>query len=178
SIIRAGFLLLTMGLAVLIPIVPRADSGWWLTIPLLIAGSGLGLLVSQLNNYTLAPITDERVSEAAGVNSAAGSFGLSFGLAFAGAIMLATLSLTFTHMAQASTVLPPSDQQQVSQALEHDAEVMTNTQLEQQLSGQPEAIQNEIIRINTDARPLALQVALLIPILAGLVGLLTSFRMM
>ena len=67
------------------------------SIPLLIAGSGLGLLVSQLNNYTLAPISEERVSEAAGVNSAAGSFGLSFGLAFAGAIMLATLSLSFTN---------------------------------------------------------------------------------
>ena len=45
------------------------------------------MLVSQLNNYTLSPVSDERVSEAAGVNSAAGSFGLSFGLAFAGAIM-------------------------------------------------------------------------------------------
>ena len=54
---------------------------------------GLGLLVSQLNNYTLAPIEEERVSEAAGVNSAAGSFGLSFGLAVAGGLMLAALSL-------------------------------------------------------------------------------------
>ena len=53
-------------------------------MPLIIAGAGLGLLVSQLNNYTLAPIDEERVSEAAGVNSAAGSFGLSFGLAMAG----------------------------------------------------------------------------------------------
>ena len=96
SIIRAGFALLTLGLAILVPIVPRADSGLYLVIPLVIAGSGLGLLVSQLNNYTLAPISEERVSEAAGVNSAAGSFGLSFGLAFAGAIMLATLSITFT----------------------------------------------------------------------------------
>jgi len=43
---------------------------------------------AKLNNYTLAPIEDERVSEAAWVNSAGGSFGLSFGLAFAGAIML------------------------------------------------------------------------------------------
>ena len=42
---------------------------------------------------------------------------------------------------------------------------------------QPEEIQDEIIRINTDARPLALQVALLIPLLAGLLGLLNSFRM-
>ena len=38
-------------------------------------------------------------------------------------------------------------------------------------------IQAEIIRINTDARPVALQVALLIPILAGLLGFLNSFRM-
>ena len=93
-------------MAALIPIVPRRNSGWLLAVPLIIAGCGLGLLVSQLNNYTLSPITEERVSEAAGVNSAAGSFGLSFGLAFAGAIMLATLSLTFTNMAEASPVLP------------------------------------------------------------------------
>ena len=112
------------------------------------------------------------------MNSAAGSFGLSFGLAFAGAIMLAALSFTFTQMAEASSVLPPADQQRVAQALEDDAQVMTNTQLEEQLAGQPEEIQDEIIRINTDARPRALQVALLVPILAALVGLLTSFRMM
>jgi hypothetical protein len=85
DIILAGFGLLLVGLLILLPIVPRAHSGWALVIPLVIAGSGLGLLVSQLNNYTLSPISEERVSEAAGVNSAGGSFGLSFGLAFAGA---------------------------------------------------------------------------------------------
>jgi hypothetical protein len=143
-----------------------------------IAGSGLGLLVSQLNNYTLAPISEERVSEAAGVNSAGGSFGLSFGLAFAGAIMLATLSITFTNMAQASTVLEPAEQQRVANALEEDAQVLSNTQLDKLLVGQPEDVRAEIIRINTDARPLALQVALLVPIFAALVGLFNSFRMM
>ena len=178
AVVRVGFALLTAGLALLIPIVPRADSGWWLVIPLAIAGAGLGLLVSQLNNYTLAPIAEERVSEAAGVNSAAGSFGLSFGLAFAGAIMLATLSLAFTNLAEASDVLSPAQQQQVAEALEDDAEVMTNTQLEQQLEGQPEAVQDDIVRINTDARDIALQVALIVPILAGVLGFLNSFRML
>ena len=72
SIIRAGFALLVVGVAILIPIVPRADSGWWMAIPLAIAGCGLGMLVSQLNNFTLAPIEEERISEAAGVNSAGG----------------------------------------------------------------------------------------------------------
>jgi EmrB/QacA subfamily drug resistance transporter len=177
TIVRVGFLLLVIGMGVLIPIVPRATSGWYLLIPLVLAGSGLGLLVSQLNNYTLAPISEERVSEAAGVNSAAGSFGLSFGLAFAGAIMLATLAIAFNSMAQNSTVLPPDDKQQVATALEEDAEVMSNTQLAELLVGEPPEIQAEIVRINTEARPLALQVALLIPLIAGLLGLLNSFRM-
>lgn len=177
NVVLWGFALLAVGTALLIPIVPRADSGWTLAIPLIIAGSGLGLLVSQLNNYTLSPVEEERASEAAGVNSAAGSFGLSFGLAFAGAIMLAALSISFTNMAQASTVLPPAEQQQVAAALEEDAEIMSNTQLEQQLAGQPAEIQAEIIRINTEARHLALQVALIVPLVASLIGLLNSLRM-
>jgi EmrB/QacA subfamily drug resistance transporter len=178
SVIRLGFLLLTLGVVVLLPVVPRATSGWYLLVPLVIAGTGLGLLVSQLNNYTLSPITEDRVSEAAGVNSAAGSFGLSFGLAFAGAIMLATLSFAFTRAAEDSTVLDPAQQEQVADALEHDAEVVTNTALTEQLAGQPADVQAEIIRINTDVRPIALQVAMLIPLLAGFLGLLNSFRML
>ncbi len=134
-------------------------------------------MVSQLNNYTLSPISEERISEAAGVNSASGSFGLSFGLAFAGAIMLAALSLSFINMAQASTVLTPEQQEQVALALEEDAQIMSDTQLETQLAGQPVEVQEEIMRINTDARHFALQVALLVPLLAGLIGFLNSFRM-
>jgi len=75
-------------------------------------------------------------------------------------------------------VLAPTEQQRVADALEDDAQVLSNTQLEEVLAGQPPAVQDEIIRINTDARPLALQVALLVPILAAVVGLLNSFRMM
>jgi hypothetical protein len=176
-LIQAGFGVLFVGVALLLLIVPRADSGWSFLIPLIIVGSGIGLLTSQLNNFTLSPISEERISEAAGVNSAAGSFGLSFGLAFAGAVMLAALSLTFTNMAQSSTVLTADQQAQVAQALEEDAEIMSDSQLEAQLSGQPAEVQEEIIRINTDARYFALQVALMVPLLAGLLGFLNSFRM-
>ena len=69
-IVLAGFVLAAVGMAAIIPLVPRIDSGWYLVIPLLVTGSGLGLLVSQLNNFTLAPISEDRISEAAGVNSA------------------------------------------------------------------------------------------------------------
>jgi hypothetical protein len=177
KIILAGFILLAAGVLVLIPIVPRADSGWAMALPLAVAGAGLGLLVSQLNNYTLSPIEEERVSEAAGVNSAGGSFGLAFGLAFAGAIMLASLSLVFTHEAESSDVLSPAQQEQVADTLEDNAEVMTNTELDELLEGQPADVQEEILDINTDSRPIALQIALLIPLGAALLGLLTAFRM-
>jgi EmrB/QacA subfamily drug resistance transporter len=176
-IISTGFLLLLVGLALVIPLVPRATSGWYLVVPLVIAGCGLGLLVSQLNNYTLAPISEERVSEAAGVNSAAGSFGLSFGLAFGGAIMLATLSGAFGAIAGDSTVLSPDEQQHVATALEHDAQVFSDSQLHARLADQPQATHDEIMRINDTARHIALQIALLVPIAAAALGFVNSLRM-
>jgi MFS family permease len=178
SLIRAGFALLGLGVLAMIPIVPRVETSLYLVIPLLFCGAGLGLLVSQLNNYTLAPISEERVGEAAGVNSAISSFGLSVGLAFAGAILLAALSIAFTNKSDASDVLPPAEKEQVARVLEDDAEVMSDTRLEEQLAGQPSEIQDEIVRINEEARPEALQVALLVPLLATIVGLFFSFRMM
>jgi hypothetical protein len=54
---------------------------------------------------------------------------------------------------------------------------MSNTQLTQLIASKPPQIQQEIIRINTEVRPLALQLALLVPLLAALIGLLNSFRM-
>ena len=178
SIIRLGFGLTLIGMVLIVPVIPRGDSGWALLVPLMIAGSGLGLLVSQLNNYILAPIEEERVSEAAGVNSAGQSFGLSFGLAMAGGLMLAALSLSFIKMTENSTVIPAAQQEQISDALEDNAQLISTTQLEELLADQPAEIQDEIIRINSDAGDAALQVAMLVPILASLLGFLNSFRMM
>jgi EmrB/QacA subfamily drug resistance transporter len=176
-IVRAGFALSTLGMVLVIPLVPRADFGWWLIGPLLLTGAGLGLLVSQLNNYTLAPIKEERASEAAGVNSAAGSFGLSFGLAVAGGLMLAALSLSFNQMTEDSRVIPPEQKEQIAEVLEDDAQVMSDTQIEGLLAEQPAPVREEILRINTSARDLSLQVALLVSVLASLLGLLNSIRM-
>ena len=177
AIILVGCSLLSLGVLALIPLVPRVDTGWYLVGPLVVAGAGFGLVVSQLNNYTLSPISDERASEAAGVNSASGSFGLSFGLACAGAIMLAALSIAFTNLSDDSTVLPPDDKERVANVLEDDAEVMSNAELGKLLADEPRDVREEIISINTDARHRALQVALLVPLLAGLLGLGNSLRM-
>jgi hypothetical protein len=80
-------------------------------------------------------------------------------------------------MTNASPVIPSTQQQQIAQTLEDDAQVVSNTQLDKLLADEPPAVQEEIRNINTDATNLALQVALLVPILAGLLGLFDSFRM-
>src|SRR3954470_3327774 len=177
TIIRAGFLLASVGIAIIVPLVPRVNSGWYLVVPLALTGCGLGLLVSQLNNYTLAPIEEARVSEAAGVNSAAGSVGLSSALPVAGGLMLATLSFSFNRMTQDSDVIPAAQKQQISTVLEHDAEIMSNTQLDKQITGERPEVKDEILAINDDARNVSLQLALLVTLLAALLGLANSFRM-
>jgi hypothetical protein len=100
-----------------------------------------------------------------------------FGLAMAGGILLASLSLSFTRMTEDSQVIPATQQQQIAAALETDAEVMSNTELDKRITGQPPNIEQEILAINDDARNRSLQVALLVPLLAALGGLANSFRM-
>jgi EmrB/QacA subfamily drug resistance transporter len=176
NLVLTGFALSVVGIAAIIPLVPRTDSGWALFVPLLITGSGLGLLVSQLNNYTLSPVEEERASEAAGVNSAAGSFGLSFGLAMAGGVLLAFLAFDFSRLTEESAVIPPAQQEQIATVLEDDAEVMSNAQLAPLLAEEPPDVQAEILRINNEARDRSLQVALLVPLVAGLFGVLNAIR--
>ena len=90
------------------------------------------------------------------------------------ALWLAMAMFVLVGMSTSSTVLAPDQQQRVAQSLEQDAQVMGDEQLESLFAGQPEEGSNEIIRINTDARSSALQIVLLVPILAGLAGLLAS----
>lgn len=176
-IIGGGFVLASLGVAAIVALVPRIDSGLGLALPLLVVGAGFGLLVSQLNNYTLAPIAEERVSEAAGVNSAGGNFGLSFGLAMAGGIMLAALSFSFTNLTEASAVIPPDEQARIAAALEDDAEIMSDAQLDALITDQPPEVEAAILDVNAEARDRSLQVALLVPLVAVLIGIANSFRM-
>jgi hypothetical protein len=81
-------------------------------------------------------------------------------------------------MTEDSTVIPPAQQQEIARILETDAEVMSNTQLQQRaLADEPQEIQDEILAINTDARNRSLQVALCVPLAAALLGLANAVRM-
>ena len=56
--------------------------------------------------------------------------------------------------------------------------MVSDTELQELLAGQPQAVQDEIIRINDEARSVALQVALSLSLLAAVIGAFNAFRMM
>ena len=118
------------------------------------------------------------MSEAAGVNSASGSFGLSFGLGVGRRHHARhPVPVTSRTWSTTSAVIPAAQQQRIATTLEDNAEVMSNTHLDALLTKERPAVKAEILRINTDARNRALQVALLVPVLAGLIGMINGFRM-
>ena len=157
----------------------RADAGWYLAIRCSSPGSASVCSSPELNNYTLAPIEEERVSEAAGVNSAAGSFGLSFGLAFAGAIDAGDARVQLHQpRRRSSTVLTPEEQVLVADAPRarrrgHDEYGARRP------ARQPAARRAGRDRSGSTPRldRSRLQVALLIPIFASLLGFVVSLRM-
>ena len=55
---------------------------------------------------------------------------------------------------------------------------MSNTALAEQITGQPPEVEAAVLEINDEARNRSLQVALLVPLLAALLGLGNSFRML
>jgi hypothetical protein len=95
----------------------------------------------------------------------------------AGGIMLAVLAFSFTNQAESSAVIPSAQQQQIADTLEDDAQVMSNAQLEPLLAGESKDVQAEVLHINKVARDRSLQIALIVPVLASLIGLLNALRM-
>ena len=166
------------GCVLLIPLVPRANSGWYLVVPLIIVGPGS---VCWSPSSTTTRCRPSPRSESARRPASTRQQVLSdcrSGWPSPARSCWRRCRSPSPRWRTTARCSAPTEQQQVATALEDDAELMSNTQLEEQLVGQPADVQAEIIRINTDARPLALQVALLIPILAGFGGLFNSFRMM
>jgi hypothetical protein len=91
--------------------------------------------------------------------------------------MLAFLAFSFTNQTEDSAIIPPAQQQQIADTLEDDAQVMSNSQLEPLLANEPEDVQAEVLHINKQARDRSLQVALIVPVIASLLGLLNALRM-
>lgn len=107
GIVWAGQIALVVGsVFLLISIYPQMrDAGF--AVALLVLGSGLGLLVSQIGNITMSSV--QRGSSSSEVGGLQGTFqnlGSSLGVALIGSVMISSLAVEFTQNLVANPDLP------------------------------------------------------------------------
>ncbi len=179
SLLQFGIVLMLCGIAE-VAFALRPGVGALPIVPgLFLIGVGLGFVISQLNNLILSAVSVDEASEAGGINTTASQFGMSLGTAMAGTVMLLGFTANFGELAEESKVLTPVEQELVADALVSDARIISNTELLELLEENPSdlAYREELLRINSEASPRALRLALLGTLVAGLIGLGVSTRL-
>jgi MFS family permease len=78
-----------------------ADLGWWLTVPLLVAGVGSGLTISPNQTLTLSEVPVAQGGTAGGLVQVGARVGSAIGIAAVGSVFYGALSTTRGDFEQA-----------------------------------------------------------------------------
>ena len=107
-VVRLGFVALFVGLVLLVALLDVGAGPEVVTWPLLIAGSGLGAMASQLGSVTVSAVPDEQSGEVGGLQNTGTQLGASIGTALAGAILISALTASFLTGIQNNPDVPKS----------------------------------------------------------------------
>jgi hypothetical protein len=107
-VVNAGFLLIFSGLVLLVALLDIGAGPEVVTGPLLLVGSGLGAMASQLGSVTVSAVPDEQSGEVGGVQNTGTQLGASIGTALAGAILISALTASFVSGIQDNPAVPDS----------------------------------------------------------------------
>ena len=105
-VVNAGFLLMFAGLVLLVSLLDIGAGPEIITGPLLLIGSGLGAMASQLGSVTVSAVPDEQSGEVGGVQNTGTQLGASIGTALAGAILISALTAAFFSGIQNNPAIP------------------------------------------------------------------------
>ncbi len=90
-----GLVALLAGIVSLIMALEVGAGAEIVTVPLLLAGLGVGALASQLGAVTVSAVPDELSGEVGGLQNTATNLGASLGTALAGSILIGALTASF-----------------------------------------------------------------------------------
>ncbi len=94
-VVRLGFMMLFAGLVLLVALLDDGVGPEIVTWPLLLAGSGLGMMASQLGAVTVSAVPDEKSGEVGGLQNTGTQLGASIGTALAGAVLISAMTASF-----------------------------------------------------------------------------------
>jgi MFS family permease len=105
-VVRLGFVFLFVGIVALAAALDVGVGPEVVSLPLLLAGLGIGALASQLGSITVAAVPDEQSAEVGGLQNSVTFLGSSIGTALAGAVLISALTSSFLTGIQGNPAIP------------------------------------------------------------------------
>lgn len=173
KVVRIGFMALFSGLVLLVSLLEVGAGPEIITWPLLIAGSGLGALASQLGSVTVSSVPDEMSGQVGGLQNTGTQLGASIGTALAGAMLVSALTASFFTGIQNNPDVPDNFTSQAQVELSGGVPFTSDADLEAALdeAGVPPATAQEIVDQNEQSRIDGLRSALSLLALLALVAI-------
>lgn len=173
-VVNAGFLLIFSGLVLLVALLEEGAGPEIITGPLLLAGSGLGAMASQLGSVTVSAVPDEQSGEVGGLQNTGTQLGASIGTALAGAILISALTASFFTGVQNNPAIPDSLTVTAQTELATGVPFVSDKDLEVALdeAGVPPEAATAVVDENEAARIAGLRSALAVLALLSLLALL------
>ncbi|HET8525561.1 MAG TPA: MFS transporter [Actinomycetota bacterium] len=172
-VVRWGLVGLLAGIGSLIGALELGAGPEIVTVPLLLAGFGIGALASQLGAVTVSSVPDEQSGEVGGLQNTLTNLGASLGTALAGSILIASLTTAFIQGIAENPAVPDEISKQAEVQLAAGVPFVSDAQLEDALHDagiqDPEA--QAIVDENEKARIQALRAGLSVLAIAALVAL-------
>jgi MFS family permease len=172
-VVRAGLLALCAGTVTLVAALDEGAGAEITTVPLLLAGLGVGALASQLGSVTVSSVPDEETGEVGGLQNTGSNLGTSLGTALIGSILIATLTTGFLSNITANPDIPPEVSEQAAVELAGGIPFVSDDDLDEALvdAGVDPELVPSIVDANADARVLALRASLAVVALIALLAL-------
>ena len=143
------------------------------TVPLLLAGLGVGALASQLGAVTVSSVSDELSGEVGGLQNTSTNLGASLGTALAGSILIGALTASFVHGIEDNPAVPESVSSSAEVELAGGVPFVSDQDLVTALdqAGVPTAQADVIVDANESARIDGLRVSLFVLALIAAIAL-------
>ncbi len=140
-------------------------------------GIGIGLVVGQLPNLILSGVEAEEASEASGLQGTAQNLGMALGTAVVGTVILSVSLASIASQVDSSTMLTPAVRAEIEAALDSDLDSAGTDALEETLRAAPPEVQDEALRIFTNAQVKGFQAAIFAGAAVALLGAILTFRL-
>ena len=177
-VVRAGLVAMFGGIVWLFRAIDVHAGAGIVTVPLLLAGLGIGALASQLGSVTVSAVPDNESPEVGGLQNTATNLGASIGTALAGSLLIAALTASFLHGIEQNPAVPPQVSAQANVKLAGGIPFISDADLKAALTnaGASKDVTQAVLDDNEQARLDGLRTALAVLALIALIALFFSTR--